>query len=74
MFMYEIRNEEGKVVESHETLDRATKAFWILTAHELKNERKAAYTLDTRSCDGVQDFSKFDLPRWAKEVLKEHVG
>lgn len=61
--------QAGRVVETHSSLRDAEIAFWILTAHELKNGRVANLELDTRSCDSVTSPSKLVLPSWAKDVL-----
>lgn len=70
--MYQIK-KNGRVIEEHATLREATRAFWILTAHELKNDRVADYELDTYSSDCVDDPEKCSppLPEWARAVLKE---
>jgi hypothetical protein len=70
---YAIRHE-GKVVETHETLRAATRAFWILSAHELKNGRCANLELDTHTCDSVAgpEHCSPPLPDWATEVLRAH--
>lgn len=65
---YEIKRH-GKVVETHDTLFKATRAFWILTAHELKHNRLADYELDTRTCDCVRMLKRSELPDWAADVL-----
>jgi hypothetical protein len=68
---YEIKRA-GKVVESHNTLADSTRAFWLLTAHELKNGRVADYTLDTKTCDSVQMLPRSSLPDWAADELAKH--
>ncbi len=65
---YEIK-KLGKVVESHSTLGAATRAFWILTAHELMNGRVADYEFDTMTCDTVQCLPRTSLPDWAADEL-----
>lgn len=35
----------NRVIESHDTLNAASRAFWILTAHEMSNRRPACLTL-----------------------------
>lgn len=64
----------GKTVEEHNTLREATRAFWILSAHELKHGRVADYNLDTGTCDSVANFEhcRPSIPGWALEVLREH--
>lgn len=65
---YEIRHH-GKVVETHETLSAATRAFWVLTAHELKNGRVADLELDTKTSDCIPALPRAGLPDWAADVL-----
>jgi hypothetical protein len=63
----------GRTVEEHNTLGQATRAFWILTAHALKNGQVADYGLDTRSSNGIDppEFCKPPLPDWAIEALRK---
>lgn len=71
MTSYPIRHN-GKTVETHDNLRSAVRAFWILSAHELKNGRAANLYLNTGSSHGIPDPSEVDLPDWVREVLKEH--
>lgn len=68
---YQIKRKE-RVVETQETLGAATKAFWILTAQELKNDRVADYTMDTRTEDSVRLMRRSELPAWAADVLAKY--
>lgn len=68
---YEIKRS-GRVVETHQTMPAATRAFWILTAQELKHCRLADYELDTKSCDCVQMLRRAELPDWAADVLASY--
>jgi hypothetical protein len=65
--------KDARVIEICKTLGEATRAFWILTAHELKNGRVADYRLDTRSSNGVDppELCKPPLPDWAIEALQK---
>jgi hypothetical protein len=62
-----------KCIESHERIQDAEHAFWVLTAHELKNGRPANLRLDKGTCDSVRHPLLFCcLPIWAVEVLQQH--
>lgn len=71
--MYHVKHN-GKPVESHETLSAATRAFWLLTARELKNGRVANLEFDTHSSDSVAgpEHCRPSLPDWACEALRAH--
>lgn len=59
---------EGKCVESHDTLKGASRAFWILVAHEAGRPNgnptgvvlQGGHALPAKDCD---------LPSWAREIL-----
>jgi hypothetical protein len=68
---YRIKRHD-RIVESHSTLAEATRAFWILTAHELSNGRTADYTLDTNGCDSVEMLPRAGLPGWVADELAKH--
>lgn len=64
----------GALVETHETLAAAQRAFWVLTAHSLKVGGRADYELNARSSNGVCEPSACSpsLPDWALKVLAEY--
>jgi len=70
---YKIKHR-GKVVEEHIRAHDAERAFWTLTAHELKNGRIADLELDLHGAHGVcfPDECVPALPEWAMEILKAH--
>lgn len=70
--MYYIRHyyEPGKmrVIEGHETPEAAFRAMLILSAHEVKNGRTAAFKIEP-SVSCTVDEVRPSLPDWAQEVL-----
>ena len=74
MTTYQIK-QNGKVIEEQATYRGAERAFWILTAHELKNGRMANYTLDLHSSESVcgPEDCRPPLPQDVLDVLKEHM-
>jgi len=71
--MFTIKHH-GKAIENCTTLREAHRAFWTLTAHELKNGRVADLSLDTHSCAGVcqPEHCNPPLPEWVMQVLTDH--
>ncbi len=70
--MFCIAIADGKIVEKHEKKKDADKAFWMLSAHELKNGRKPLFLLTEAGIEGdlhVSPSIESDLPRWARDVL-----
>lgn len=75
-------SNNGKSIEKHENRRDAEHAFWILTAHELKNGRHASVVLSETKANGHQGPivaatgitppSELNLPSWAKNVLAAH--
>lgn len=63
-----------KIVETHASLEAAERAFWVLTAHELKNGRTANLELNTYSSDCVSDPEKYraSFAPWVVDVLVQH--
>lgn len=69
---YEIKRK-GRVVETHEKMDAAIRAFWILTAHALGCGHVADYELDTR-CEPnpLQAPRRSEVPDWVAGILAQH--
>lgn len=73
---------DGRGIEKHERRRDAEKAFWILTAHELKNGRSASLQLTEDkangsrgpvvSATGITPPGELDLASWVCDVLTEH--
>ena len=65
-----------KELERHPGFRAAERAFWLLTAHELKNGRIADLTLTGKSACAPSvcfpDECVPALPEWAMEILKAH--
>lgn len=75
---FHISRADGAGIEKHERRQAAEKAFWILTAHEVKNGRPVDYYVLTERKGGewtvipVADItppSGLDLPSWACDAL-----
>lgn len=67
-------SNRGTVIETCETEREAVRAFWIFTAHELKNGRDATGLRIGEHTDAVcaPDPADCRLPDWAIEVLVLH--
>ena len=59
---------DGKGVESHETLKSASRAFWVLAAHELKNGR-AVDSLVLHGGKVMEPRECLEPGHWALQVL-----
>ena len=69
------RGTGGKVIESFRDRKLAVRAFWTLTAHELKNGRKADLVfVDPTLPQLVVDDPPSDLPEWVLEVLRPNLA
>lgn len=63
-----INNNTGKGVESHETPKAAQRAMLILSAHDIKNGRKADYRIEPQIII-PNTIDELDLPSWAYQVF-----
>ncbi len=66
---WRILDGSGRVVESHDTPRKAERAMMILSAHEVKNGRVAAYTI-TPPITIPSTVDELRLPDWALEALE----
>jgi hypothetical protein len=64
-----IKDKSGRVVERHPYEAAMLRAFWILTAHELKNGREAQYTMHPAPVTTAPEL--LPLQSWVVYVLKE---
>lgn len=68
-----INKTTGKGIESHRTYQQLWRAFWILTAHELRNGRPACYTTNAQAAwnPGPEECTP-PLSRHDLETLRAH--
>lgn len=66
--------QNDKVVETHQSPYNAQRALHILTAHELKNGRKAHYAITPEIVEArPPTLDELNLPSWAYDALMNAV-
>ena len=68
--MVKIKDKANFTVEQHETPRMASYAYWVLCAHERKNNRVPEYRLEQAGVV-VEPLpaDQFDFPSWMDEAL-----
>lgn len=73
--IYIIQDFEDKIsikLESHNNINSAKRAMFILIAHELNNNRAPKFRTIPTIDLGTTNYQDYSLPRWANELLEEY--